>query len=95
MDITTIETLITSVGFPIVCVIGMGWFIYKFYDDYTTQSREREEKLMLFIVEEQNQMQNLVSTNAEFVEVLNGYKKDIEEIKRDVSDIKSEIQGKD
>lgn len=95
MDITTIETLITSVGFPIVCVIGMGWFIYKFYVDYTNQSKEREDKLMQFIVEEQVQMQNLVSTNAEFVEVLNSYKKDIEEIKRDVSDIKSEIQGKD
>ena len=95
MDITTIETLITSVGFPIVCVIGMGWFIYKFYIDYTNQSKEREDKLMQFIVEEQVQMQNLVSTNAEFVEVLNSYKKDIEEIKRDVSDIKNEIQGKE
>jgi heme/copper-type cytochrome/quinol oxidase subunit 2 len=95
MDITTIETLITSVGFPIVCVIALGWFVYRFYNDYTTQSREREEKLMQFIVEEQCQMQNLVSTNAEFVEVLNGYKKDIEEIKRDVSDIKNEIQGKE
>ena len=95
MDITTIETLITSVGFPIVCVIALGWFVFRFYNDYTTQSREREEKLMEFIVEEQHQMQNLVSTNAEFVEVLNSYKKDIEEIKRDVSDIKNEIQGKE
>ena len=95
MDITTIETLITSVGFPIVCVIALGWFVFRFYNDYTTQSREREEKLMEFIVEEQHQMQNLVSTNAEFVEVLNSYKKDNEEIKRDVSDIKNEIQGKE
>lgn len=92
MDIASIETLITSVGFPIVCVIALGWFIYKFYVDYTTQSRDRENKLMEFIVEEQVQMQSLVATNAEFVEVLNSYKKDIQEIKSDVSDIKAELR---
>ncbi len=95
MDITTIEALITSVGFPIVCVIALGWFIFRFYNDYTTQSREREEKLMVFIKEEQTQMQSLVATNAEFVEVLNSYKTDIEEIKHDVNDIKVELQGKE
>jgi hypothetical protein len=40
-------------------------------------------------------MQSLVATNAEFVEVLNCYKSDIEEIKHDVSDIKIELQGKE
>lgn len=92
MDLTSIETLITSVGFPITCVVALGWFVYKFYNDYTAQSKEREEKLMKFIVEEQVQMQSLVATNAEFVEVLNGYKKDIEEIKSDVADIKTELR---
>lgn len=95
MDITTIEALITSVGFPIVCVIALGWFIFRFYNDYTTQSKEREEALMVFIKEEQTQMQSLVATNAEFVEILNSYKTDIEEIKHDVNDIKVELQGKE
>lgn len=95
MDITTIETLIASVGFPIACVIALGWFVYKFYVDYTTNSKEREEKLMTFIQEEQTQMQSLVATNAEFVEVLNSYKTDIEEIKHDVNDIKTELKGKE
>ena len=95
MDLTSIESLITSVGFPITCVIALGWFVYKFYTDYTTESKTRENQLMDFIKEEQTQMQNLVATNAEFVEVLNSYKKDIEEIKNDVSDIKSELKGKE
>lgn len=95
MDIAAIETLITSIGFPIVCVIALAWFIYKFYVDYTTQSREREDELMDFIKEEQVQMKNLVATNAEFVEVLNSYKADIEEIKHDVSDIKVELTRKE
>ena len=95
MDITTIETMITTVGFPIACVIALGWFIFKFYTDSTKQSMERENELMIFIKEEQTQMQKLVATNAEFVEILNSYKKDIEEIKHDVNDIKTELQGKE
>lgn len=92
MDITTLETLITTVGFPIACVVALGWFIYKFYVDYTTTSRERENELMEFIKEEQLQLQQLVSTNAEFVEVLSSYKADIETIKHDVNDIKVELR---
>lgn len=95
MEIATIETLITTVGFPIACVIALGWFVFKFYTDSTKQSMERENELMMFIKEEQKQMQSLVATNAEFVEVLNCYKSDIEEIKHDVSDIKIELQGKE
>lgn len=91
MDITTVETLITTVGFPIACVIALGWFVYKFYTDYTTSSKERENELMDFIREEQFQLKQLVATNAEFVEVLNSYKADIEEIKHDVNEIKQKI----
>lgn len=95
MDITTIEAMITSVGFPIACVIALGWFVFKFYTDSTKQSMSRENELMLFIKEEQMQMKNLVATNAEFVEVLKCYKTDIETIKHDVSDIKIELERKD
>ena len=33
MDVNTLTTLITTLGFPIVCVVGLGWFIYKIYID--------------------------------------------------------------
>lgn len=94
MEIATIETLIANNGFPIACVLALGWFVFKFYTDSTKQSIQRENELMTFIKEEQVQMQSLVATNAEFVEVLNCYKSDIEKIKHDVSDIKVELQGK-
>ena len=29
MDINVIQQLITSLGFPIVCVIALGWFVYQ------------------------------------------------------------------
>ena len=42
MDVNTIQTLITSVGFPIVCVLALGWFIYKAFEKFTAQSEKRE-----------------------------------------------------
>lgn len=52
----TILQAITTVGFPIVCALVMGWFIYKIYVNTTEQNKanmeqvqarcaEREEKL--------------------------------------------------
>lgn len=32
MEVQTLTTLIGSLGFPIVCVIGCGWFIKYMYD---------------------------------------------------------------
>ena len=45
MDVNTIQTLITSVGFPIVCVLALGWFIYKAFEKFTAQSEKREDGL--------------------------------------------------
>ena len=45
MDVNTIQTLVTSLGFPIVCVMALGWFIYKAFEKFTAQSEKREEKL--------------------------------------------------
>ena len=43
MDIGTIQSLITTVGFPIVCVIALGWFIYKAFEKFTSQADAREQ----------------------------------------------------
>lgn len=41
MDVTVVTQMITSVGFPIVCCIAMGWYV-----KYTTdKSREEITKL--------------------------------------------------
>lgn len=62
MDVNVISTLITTLGFPIVCVLGLGWFIYKIYNDTQEQNKanmkavqdrcqEREDKLYAEIKE--------------------------------------------
>lgn len=93
MDINTVQTLITSLGFPIVCVIALGWFIYKAFEKFTAQSEKREEKLYTVIAQAQETNERLTQTNAEFVSVLNTYKSDLEDIKADVTEIKENMKG--
>ena len=93
MDVNTIQTLIASVGFPIVVCLALGWFIYKAFEMFTAQSEKREEKLYTVIAQAQETNERLSQTNAEFVTVLNTYKSDLDEIKADVSEIKENMKG--
>lgn len=91
MTVETIQALITSVGFPIVCVISLAWFIYKSYEKITERTEQREDKLYQVITSAQEQNQKLSETNAQFVTVLSTYKDDLEEIKANVAEIKQNI----
>lgn len=92
MDINAIQTLVSSLGFPIVCVLALGWFVYRAFEKFTAQSEKREEKLCDVISQAQETNERLSNTNAEFVAVLNTYKSDLDEIKSDVNEIKQNIQ---
>ena len=72
--------LISTVGFPIACVIAMGWFIYKIYQ----KSLEREDELREEIKENQK-------INGKFAEIINRYSLELSEIKTDVKEIKEDI----
>jgi F0F1-type ATP synthase membrane subunit b/b' len=78
-EITFVE-LITTVGFPIACVIAMGWFIYKIYQ----KSIDRENELRDEIKENQK-------INSKFAEIINRYSLELGEIKEDVKEIKQDI----
>ena len=94
MDVNTIQTLITSVGFPIVCVLALGWFIYKAFEKFTANAEKREDKLYAIIAEAQATNEKLLETNAGFVSVLDAYKTDLVKIKEDVSVIKDYFNEK-
>lgn len=93
MEVSTINSLITSVGFPIVCVLCLGWFIYQAFNKFTAQSEKREEKLYNFLEKAQTVNEELTKTNAEFVSVLSTYKTDLDKIKEDVTEIKNNMKG--
>jgi len=92
MDLNTIQSLIESVGFPIVCVLGLGFFIWKIWNRQQEQNEKREEKLYSFVKEAQAVNEKLTETNAQFVEVLENYQADLEHIKSDVSEIKIKLE---
>lgn len=94
--LAAIAELIPTLGFPIICVIGLGWFIYKIYNDTTKQNaanmeavqkrcQEREEKLYLQL-EKQNEINGqFAAIIAQYDIKLNNIQKDIDEIKTDVN----------
>ena len=88
MEISAIVELITTLGFPIVCVIALGFFIWKIYN----QSIVREEKLMTEITENRLVNQQAVETIAKFAERFNHIEEDITGIKNDVGLIKQKME---
>lgn len=92
MDVNAIQTIITTVGFPIFCVLALGWFIYHAYEKMAKRNEEREDKLYTALKEAQDQMDKVTDTNAQFVEILKSYKTDIEDIKTDVTEIKERMK---
>ena len=93
MDVNTIQTAISTLGFPIVCVLFLGWFIWKIWMSQQDQNKEREDKLYEYIGKAQAVNEQLTKTNSEFVEVLHSYKSDLETIKSDVTEIKQNMKG--
>lgn len=96
MDVNTLTTLITTLGFPIVCVIGMAWFIYKFYQDSQEQNKqnmaavqarcqEREDKLYEEIKANREVNAQAIATIAHYAEKLDVIQSDINEIKTDIT----------
>ena len=80
MELTTLIELISTLGFPIVCVLALGIFVYKLWQ----QSVKREEKLMEEITENRR-------INTKFAEIIAGYDITLSEIKSDVKDIKDTL----
>lgn len=93
MDVNTIQTAISTLGFPIVCVLFLGWFIWKIWMTQQDQNKEREDKLYEYLGKAQAVNEELTKTNSEFVEVLHSYKSDLDTIKNDVTEIKQNMKG--
>lgn len=90
-----IAEFIPTLGFPIICVIGLGWFIYKIYTDTTKQNnanmeavqarcKEREEKLYIQL-EKQNEI------NGKFANIIAQYDVKLDTIQSDINDIKTDV----
>ena len=95
MEIKTILEIITNIGFPIACVICMGYFIFYMTKKITEmnetnmrkieeQSRAREDKLFIEIKENRK-------VNAKAIETIAHYAEKLDVIQNDISDIKHDL----
>ena len=95
MDANAVTSLITSVGFPIVCCLGMGWFILKFYKDYTTESKQNMEQVQARCKEREEKLFEEIKlnreVNAQAIATIALYADRLEIIQHDVSEIKNDI----
>ena len=64
MDIQPIVELITNLGFPIVCCLALGYFVWKFANKLNNDSVSREDRLMGYF-DKQNAVLTTMSNNME------------------------------
>lgn len=77
MDITTIQQLISSLGFPVVMVGACGFFIWKMYHV------QIEDKERLYA-----ELGKSIAANEKFAEIISTYTDKIDMIQLDVKQIK-------
>ena len=91
MEMANITELISSFGFPIACVIALGWFAFYMVKKITEDMEQmrarcdaREEKLYEEIKENRE-------VNARAIETISKYAEKLDAIQHDVNDIKTDI----
>ena len=84
MDFAAIVELIGSIGFPLVAVLVMGWFIFKIYNDTQTKTKEREDRLY-------EEIKANREVNAQAITTIGLYADRLRNIENDVSEIKTDI----
>ena len=87
MEVSLFVELIATLGFPIVCVIALGVFVYKLWQ----QSVEREKALMVEIAENRLINEKAIETIAHYASKLDLIQQDISGIKNDISVITTKI----
>ena len=95
MNAELITFLIGQVGFPIVCVIGMGYFIFHIYKTTTKNNEENMEKVQARCAAREEKLFEEIKlnreVNAKAIETISLYAERLETIQHDVSDIKQDV----
>lgn len=86
MDWNSITQIISTVGFPIFCVVCLGYFVWKAFNMVMQNNKEREAKLYDTIAEIRGQLKEASTTNASFIKILETMSKDIEDIKEKIKE---------
>lgn len=80
MEVSTVTEIVSNVGFPITCAIVLGYFVFIIYK----RSVEREDLLY-------GQINDCREVNRKAIETITRYADRLDNIERDVSDIKTDV----
>lgn len=80
MDVNMVQTLINSLGFPIVMVGACGFFIWKMYQ------AQLQDKERLY-----TELGKATAANEKFAEIISTYTSKLDAIQDDVKEIKDKI----
>jgi hypothetical protein len=91
MDAQAVTQLITNLGFPIVCCLALGYFVWKFANKLNDNSINRENRLMGYF-DKQNTVLNSMSNNMEKMSTnLDGMNQRLTIVE---SKVENKVQGK-
>lgn len=95
MDMAAIIELVSTLGFPIACVIAMGAFIFYVYKKQTAESAANMEKVQQRCKEREEKLFEEIKlnreVNAKAIETISHYAEKLDIIQQDISDIKTDI----
>lgn len=95
MDVNSISTMITTLGFPIACCLGMGFFIFTIYKNTTKENKENMEAVQARCAAREEKLFEEIKlnreVNAQAISTIALYADRLEAIQHDVNEIKSDI----
>ena len=95
MELATIIEIVSTLGFPIACVIAMGAFIFYIYKKQSADSAANMEKVQARCKEREEKLFEEIKLNREVnaraIETISHYAEKLDIIQQDISDIKTDI----
>lgn len=85
-EVNLIVEVISQVGFPIACVVGLAFFVFKSQTAIGERNKEREERYIEIYRDQLQTNQKFSDTLVSLTETIKDMKNDIEEIRRKVDD---------
>ena len=87
--------IISTLGFPVACVIAMAAFIYKFYNDSTAETKANMEAVQARCKEREDKLYDEIRENREingkFAEIIAKYDTKLDCIQKDIDEIKTDV----
>ena len=84
--------VLQSVGFPIFCVLALGYFVYSSYQKMITDTKEREDKLYTMLTSAQSTISSAVENNVKLAAQIEIMQKNVEKLADDIEDIKDSVK---